>query len=371
MISRMPVLRITLAASAVALVAGCAILQGARVVEVGTHRYRITPFAEEAWRGVHICMSNRSELPWLHRAIKEVFAAKGVNTIVIEVDYAFDYASHPELSAKPAMTKADARELVALCRAHGIRLIPQFQCFGHQGARPNLLLTNYPELMVPRVPDYDDPAFYSLSWNPLDPKTNEIVFALFDELIDAFQPEAFHVGLDEVMLFPDESTPYYHGETHAEVFARVVNDLHGHLVKEKGLTMLMWGDRLLDDEAMQYGPFESSQNGTWPAIDMIPKDIIVCDWHYLRRKGYPSVRHFQEKGFRVIPGGWKSPSAAVALIECAQRDATDRMLGYLCTSWSGTELYCKALLGETLPDSRRNTVNAAKTFHAVADVWAP
>ena len=34
----------------------------------------------------------------------------------------------------------------------------------------------------------------------MNPKTNEIVFALIDELIDAFQAKAFHVGMDEVFL---------------------------------------------------------------------------------------------------------------------------------------------------------------------------
>ena len=39
----------------------------------------------------------------------------------------------------------------------------------------------------------------------MNPKTNEIVFALIDELIDAFQAKAFHVGMDEVFLFASPS----------------------------------------------------------------------------------------------------------------------------------------------------------------------
>ena len=73
--------------------------------------------------------------------------------------------------------------------------------------------------------------------------------------------------------------------------------------------MLMWGDRLIDANVMKYGKWEASENGTAPAIDLIPKDIIICDWHYEQRTDYPSVRYFQEKGFRVWPAGWNNVEA--------------------------------------------------------------
>ena len=72
-----------------------------------------------------------------------------------------------------------------------------------------------------------------------------------------------------------------------------VNDLHAHLVHDKKMTMLMWDDRLLEDKTMGYGKWESSDNGTAPAIDQVPTDIILCDWHYELRDHYPSVSYFQ------------------------------------------------------------------------------
>ncbi|MBN2308765.1 MAG: family 20 glycosylhydrolase [Candidatus Hydrogenedentes bacterium] len=328
----------------------------------------LRPFPEDAWRGVHIYLSGRDDLPLLHRAITEVLAPRGANTLILEIDYNYQFTSHPEVGLTSGMNKQDARELAALCRAQGIRLIPQFQCFGHQGHRPIGLLAAHPELMAPPNPDYSDPHHYHVSWNPLHPKTNEIVFALIDELIDAFQPEYFHVGLDEVMLFPDDTTPFYSGESHAEVFAKAVNDLYAHVVTEKGLTMLMWGDRLIPKSYMTWSSYETSHNGTEAAIDLIPKDIIICDWHYLYMPNYRSVRLFLDKGFRVWPTSWKSPSAALAFYRSSQRDATDRMLGHLCSSWCGMGSYCQALLGEGLP-AGSTARDAADTFQAVADEW--
>jgi hypothetical protein len=114
--------------------------------------------------------------------------------------------------------------------------------------------------------------------------------------------------------------------------------------------MLMWGDRLIDAGVMKYDGWSASKNGTPAAIDSIPKDIVICDWHYDKRADYPSLRYFQEKGFRVWPAGWDSVPATRALIQCARRDATERMLGHLATTWvlepGG---FARALLGEREP----------------------
>ncbi len=96
-----------------------------------------------------------------------------------------------------------------------------------------------------------------------------------------------------------------------------------------------------------YGKWEASANGTGPAIDQIPKDIIMCDWHYeTRPQGYPSVVYLQEKGFRILPSTWRNKDAALAMLREARSTATPRMLGHLCTTWVGADGFCLALLGE-------------------------
>ena len=102
-----------------------------------------------------------------------------------------------------------------------------------------------------------------------------VVKSMMDELIDAFRPDALHVGMDEVFLIASDQCPRCRGREPAKLFAKAVNDYHSHLVGKRKLTMLMWGDRLLDDSRMHYDEWEASRNGTAPAIDMIPKDIII------------------------------------------------------------------------------------------------
>lgn len=288
----------------------------------------------------------------LKEAIEKILAPGGVNVIVFELGYNFDFKSHPELTQTKFITKAQAQDLAKCCREHGIRLIPQLNCLGHQSWRNTLypLLTQYRELEEPPE-EVAGKRWNSLRcWCPRQPQVNRIVFALMDELLEAFQADAFHVGMDEVLVVASRNCPRCKDKTPAETFVQAVNDYHRHLVGEKKVEMLMWGDRLIDANVMKYGGWSASNNGTAPAVDLIPKAIIICDWHYDRRSDYPSVRCFQEKGFRVVPAGWNNVEATKALIACARRDAIPRLLGYMTTSWClEPGGFSRAILGQRDP----------------------
>src|SRR5437879_5770543 len=100
------------------------------------------------WRGVHVMAPGPQEMPLLKRAILEALVPLGVNTLIFEVDYDFEFQSHPELRGDRPLTRENARDLAALCRDHGIRLIPLFNCLGHQSwaKQTGPLLTKYSEL---------------------------------------------------------------------------------------------------------------------------------------------------------------------------------------------------------------------------------
>ena len=101
----------------------------------------------EQWRAVHFLSPGKNGVDALKRAIEQELAPMGVNVIIFEPDYGFEFKSHPELAKKGGIDAEDARELVAVCRKHGIRLIPQFNCLGHQSwAKETFpLLIKYPQ----------------------------------------------------------------------------------------------------------------------------------------------------------------------------------------------------------------------------------
>ena len=111
-------------------------------------------------------------------------------------------------------------------------------------------------------------------------------------------------------------------------------------------------------------------NDTFPAVDMIPKDIICCDWHYEERPDYPSVPYLTGKGFRIVVCPWREVKATKALLTFAGKERSDRMLGVLQTSWCNSGNVCRALLGEAASDDEYARQVAA-SFKVVADSPAP
>jgi glycosyl hydrolase family 20 len=267
-------------------------------------------------------------------------AAAGVNVVVVEVDYGFEFQSHPEVRSKRFITNAQAKELTTAAHAQGIRLIPQLNCLGHQSwSKTTLpLLAQHPEFdeTPGQFPQNKD--IYCRSWCPQNPEVNRMVFALIDELIDGFEADAVHVGMDEVFIIASPYCDLCRGGDRAKLFAKAVNDLHKHIVGERKLEMFMWGDRLLDASALRYSEWEASKNGTYTAVDLIPKDIIVCDWHYEKRNEYPSLPFLMGKGFRVWPSGWQPLEASQAFSRFAAKQKDPKLLGYLCTTWGKVKI---------------------------------
>jgi hypothetical protein len=340
----------------------------------------------QQWTAFHLIGLSPDKLDSAKQLVADGLAPLGFNALVLEIGYNFPFRSHPELETR-GLSPEQIRELVAVCHKHGIRLIPLMNCLGHQswGARPGALLKKYPQFDETPAVSFEDEKIYCREWCPSHPDVNKIVFDLMDELISAFEADAFHVGMDEVFLIGDKNCPRCGGKDPGELFGKVVNELHGHLVREKGVEMLMWSDRLLDSKATGYGRWEASANGTHKAVDQIPKDIILCDWHYelsavYQKMGqptpFPSVKYFQEKGFRVLPAPWRNPESATAFLRVAQQEATDKMLGVLFTGWS---VQADGLLAQLTsepqpfqlgpkPSREETTRGVAATIRAVLDL---
>ena len=319
------------------LLGGCAEQRQASVTRVSSQPNWSAH--NRVWRGVHLWLDRESAAQELISTLPRL-AAAGVNVVVIEVNYSFEFQAHPELRNRHFIRRATAQELAAAARRCGIRVSPEFNCLGHQSFSGRIapLLKVHPGYNEMPSQSLTNKSIYCLEWCPQAPGLNEIVFSLIDEMAEAFGADAVHVGMDEVFLIASEHCPRCRGGDPAKLFAKAVNDLHQHIVNKRKCQMFMWADRLLDAKSMGYGEWESAQNGTAGAVDLIPKDIVLCDWHYELRTNYPSVPFLVGKGFRVWPAGWKSLPAAQALSEFSRRQQSKQVVGYLCTTWGAVKI---------------------------------
>ncbi len=323
-------------------------------------------------RGIHVQADGKAGVPMLERLVGEIAPSLGLNWVVLGITGHFAYRSHPEAAEPGSMEASDARRLAELARANGITLAPEYNCLGHQSFRekPNALLRAHPEFN--EAPDMDMSQFSFdnfYSWCPNRPEVYEIVFDLLDELLEAFGAKGLHVGMDEVFVLGE--CPRCQGTPRAQLFAKAVNDLHAHVVGRRGVEMLMWGDRLLPPST-GYSMWERSSNETEDAIELIPRDIVVCDWHYevMPEGEYPSVRYLQEKGLRVWPAGWNEEQAVARLVEVSRRDDAGKMLGYLCTTWLPIAKLVPALAGEPVEAADENLHKVVSCVRLAAQLMA-
>jgi hypothetical protein len=166
--------------------------------------------------------------------INRELVPNNVNTLVLRVDYNFQYRSHPELRDEDALSRKDVRKIVKACRKGGIRVIPQVNLLGHQSWHIELtrLLEVYPQfdetpwIELPEKYEWPNPdGLYCNSYCPLHPEVHDVVFALVDEIVEVFDADAFHAGMDEVFYIGMDRCPRCGGRDKAELFAGVMQTI--------------------------------------------------------------------------------------------------------------------------------------------------
>ncbi len=275
------------------------------------------------FRGVHLYIPGAQYMDYAKRLVKYLFSPMGYNAIIMEVAGGMKFDSHPLINEKmeeavekgkrgewpvfphgsvaegKAVEKAVLKDLIDYIRGYGIEVIPEIQSLGHV----QFMTQAYPE--IAEVPEEEDgevkdtrgedarPAtFYKHCYCPSNERSYEILFDLIDEIVEVFQPKEYvHMGHDEV--YEIGVCKVCKHKNAAELFASDINRIYDYL-KAKGLKMMIWADML------QLGSKRKYQ--TPPAIDMIPKDIVLLDfvWYFHLKEDIED--HLLSHGFKVAMG---------------------------------------------------------------------
>ena len=320
-------------------------------------------------RGLYLMAPKPAEVSLLTQFIRQALPKEGVNVLVLEFDYRYEYTSHPEVVDADALSNTDVKSIVAACREAGVRLIPLINQLGHQSWAEQTygLLRSHPEFDESPGKFPQNKGIYCRSFCPLHPDVHKVVFDLVDELAAACEADAVHMGMDEVFILSDPDCPRCKSRNRAELFAQEVRTLHDHLAATHR-EMWMWGDRFIDGATSGLGEWEASENGTAFAINLVPRDIVICDWHY---DSVPATAvRFAVEGFRVLYAPWRLTPVALGELDLVHAvrshgDATiaPRMLGVLQTSWGSSDGFIKAYNGDR--SAAKEDAEAAYTFKAL------
>jgi hypothetical protein len=328
-------------------------------------------------RGFCIAAPRPRELDEFIKFIDEELVPRNVNTLILRVDYNYQYESHPELRDSIALSRREVKKLVAACKKGNIKIIPQVNLLGHQswaGKTENLLRVypGFDETPLVKMPEkYSWPnadGLYCKSYCPLHPDVHKIVFDLMDEICTVFETNAFHAGMDEVFYIGEAQCPRCSGRDKAELFAGEVWTLRNHLALN-GRKLWIWGDRLIDGKTTGIGEWEASYNNTFRAVDLVPKDIMICDWHYERPDQTPV--YFAMKGLDVVTCPYRMGSNAVSQARDMVKfrsystpEMKEHFKGMVQTVWSGAGPFLDLYYGRREDKSENSPVKCFKALYS-------
>ncbi len=231
-------------------------------------------------KGVMLDMARVTEKHSYYDSLLPRLASWGYNTIFAhftdDEGCAMQFKRRPALATPHAYTQDEMRDWVRKAARHGLTVIPEIESFGH---------TNYihDRKKYRHLREPIEGCFNAI--NPLARETHAILADVVAETAEVFDAPFIHMGLDEVNFGASRQViAALKKKEKWQLFAEHVCRMH-KLVTKAGRRMMMWGDHLLSEPRI---------------ADAIPKDIVICDWHYQRDVAADTVRFFTKRGFDVI-----------------------------------------------------------------------
>ena len=326
-------------------------------------------------RGIMLSTPSTDEVNTFVKFIEEELAPRKVNHLVLKVNFHLEYTSRPEIRETKTISHKGVKQILEVCRKHQINLVPLVNCLGHQswGADEKTiraLLKTYPDMEENPKAQINDSDFYCRSYCPLHPEVHNLIFDILKETIEVFEAKELHVGMDEVFVLGEDACERCSGKDKAKLFAGEVNTLNTFLRKQE-VQMWMWGDRYLNGEETGLGKWQAAINGTHPAIDMVSKDIVICDWHY--KISPHTATYFAIKGFPVVSCSYHMPTIANQQLNEMNRlrdesstEISKRMKGLMHTFWGSTNEFMKAFKNKEVSEK---TQQAYDTFISLSAKW--
>jgi hexosaminidase len=323
------------------------------------------------FRGIKLYLPGHGNIPYFKRFVRDFMALYKYNTMILEVNAAMRFESHPELNAGwieldkdlnysrrhrswgpghqfqdspnadaadgEVLEKTEVADLVAFVRQYHIEVIPEIPSLTHS----YYLLTRHRELA--EIQDAEWPDTYC----PSEPRVYPLLFDVLDEYIEVIKPAMVHIGHDEWRM-PLGVCPRCKGKDPTELFAADLNSIYSHL-REKGVGTAIWGDHLI--EPLRGKKIKHVPNPGGSAYDMpgalspeqvkrlIPKDILIFNWFWDSPREGDDEQGLGEKnevalsdwGFQQVFGNFEPHIA-----DFDRRAGRRSILGGAPSSWAAT-----------------------------------
>lgn len=246
------------------------------------------------------------------------------NTLILSLADGILIPSMKRIVSDKAWTREELLDIVNSAKENGLQVVPEIRLLTHQ---EKLLKNAYPELMFNRS-----------TYDPRKEETYAVVLPIIDEIINLIQPRAVHIGHDEVAGYDERSRKKWLEEGEKilppELFLKDVERIHGHL-KSHGVETWMWGDMLIAPEEVPRLKRMHGTQGYSALRARVPKDIVICDWHYHKRASeFPSALIFISEGHLVLGATYQYEDNIRNFSRYMAR-LPKGSIGMIATTWGG------------------------------------
>ena len=273
-------------------------------------------------RMLHLCVFPENDLAFMKKVIRYAALCQYTH-VVIEFWGMLQFDCLKELAWPQAFTKAQAKELIGLCRELGMEPIPMFNQLGHAaGARwcygKHVVLDQNPKLQYLFRGD-------GWVWNISSPQVRQLMKQVRLELYDLFGPGSYiHVGCDEAN---------FAGQTlDLATYLKLLTDE----VAEEGRRPMLWMDMLLPRDT--FGK-TSGQRYTATCDPQLAESIraalhpqtVLVDWQYsVKAAPVESLLSLKDDPRDVMGAPFFDNNNCKAM---AQTIAENDLFGIMMTTW--------------------------------------
>jgi hexosaminidase len=214
-----------------------------------------------------------------------------MNTYMPYLEDMLEFEKYPTIGKdRGALTKNEVKEILDFAKKNFVEVIPIFQTLGHY----ENILSQEEFLKYAEFPG-------AASLNVSSDSTYVFLEDLLREVFELFPSEYFHMGADESWdVGLGKSRKLVEGSNIAIVHANHYKKVY-NICKNYNKKVMMYGDILLDHPEI---------------LSLIPKDIVIVDWHYRSDENYPSTKIIRDASFNylVSPSVWNFMSTFPANI---------------------------------------------------------
>ena len=291
-------------------------------------------------RAVQLDLARQMETLDYIRAFTDLIAANGYNTLTLYLEGRVRTPSFPWLPEKESYSLEDMAAIVTHAKSKGVEVMPVVGTLGHADQ-----FLRSPELRrLAELRGGQKGRFYTalMVLCPSLEETYEFLGKYLSEVAAVFPSEWFHAGCDEAweIGYCELCRPRAEGpEGQAGIFAQHLNRIHQIVSGKLGKRMVIW------DDLFEMYP---------EALEVIPKDIVMCAWHYefdanpprgrfSNRRREDILARYDQLGFDylVAPADYHLDN----ILSLTAYATTHAPLGGLLTTWEKAE----TLMPQTYP----------------------